>query len=121
MRTAAFVCIQFSNKPIPSIDPLQISTDGIIEQFCIPHFDSPSVFARVLDINRGGHFSIRPIEKCNPKQGYLPSTNVIILPRYWCLLRLNMLRHRSWGLSIDYRLSARLSLTISSGSLARKE
>ena len=43
---------------------------------CIPHFDSPSVFARTLDINKGGYFSIRPLKKSNPKQGYIPSTNV---------------------------------------------
>ncbi|KAF8316814.1 Six-hairpin glycosidase [Clavulina sp. PMI_390] len=54
-----------------------ISTDGIIEQYCVPHFDSPSVFCRHLDINKGGHFSIRPLEAFNPKQGYIPSTNVL--------------------------------------------
>ncbi|KAF9511362.1 glycoside hydrolase family 15 protein [Hydnum rufescens UP504] len=54
-----------------------ISVDGTVESYCIPHFDSPSVFARILDANKGGHFSIRPVEKANPKQGYLPSSNVL--------------------------------------------
>ncbi|KAF9238102.1 glycoside hydrolase family 15 protein [Melanogaster broomeanus] len=34
-----------------------ISTDGSVESYCIPNFDSPSVFARILDKYKGGHFS----------------------------------------------------------------
>ena len=54
----------------------QVSIDGIIESYCVPHFDSPSVFARIVDKSKGGHFSIRPTEHATPKQGYLPSSNV---------------------------------------------
>lgn len=56
-----------------------ISMDGSVESYCIPHFDSPSVFARILDKDKGGHFSICPREdvKHTVKQAYLPSSNVL--------------------------------------------
>ncbi|KAG8928499.1 hypothetical protein FRC01_005860, partial [Tulasnella sp. 417] len=54
-----------------------ISVDGSVESYCVPDFDSPSIFARILDKNKGGHFSIMPQIKCTTKQGYLPSSNVL--------------------------------------------
>ncbi|KAF8323514.1 Six-hairpin glycosidase, partial [Cantharellus anzutake] len=54
-----------------------VSVEGIVESYCIPHFDSPSVFARMLDSKKGGHFSVHPTIKTNPRQGYVPSTNVL--------------------------------------------
>jgi hypothetical protein len=54
-----------------------VSLDGSIESYCIPNFDSPSVFARILDKNKGGHFSIRPKARFSTKQNYLPSSNVL--------------------------------------------
>lgn len=54
-----------------------VSIEGTIASYCIPHFDSPSVFARILDGKKGGHFAIQPTIKTNPKQGYVPSTNVL--------------------------------------------
>ncbi|MFD3803113.1 glycoside hydrolase family 15 protein [Streptomyces sp. NPDC058619] len=35
-----------------------ISSDGVLDWFCSPRFDSPSVFAGLLDHDRGGHFAI---------------------------------------------------------------
>lgn len=43
----------------------------------MPNFDSPSVFARILDKNKGGHFSITPTVPFSVKQNYLPSSNVL--------------------------------------------
>jgi GH15 family glucan-1,4-alpha-glucosidase len=38
-----------------------VSTDGCIDWFCCPRFDSPSVFASLLDADKGGHCRIRPV------------------------------------------------------------
>ncbi|KAF8757705.1 Glycosyl hydrolases family 15 [Rhizoctonia solani] len=54
-----------------------ISIDGSVESYCVPNFDSPSVFARILDKDKGGHFSIKPKIKHSSKQAYLPSSNVL--------------------------------------------
>ncbi|KAJ7087909.1 glycoside hydrolase family 15 protein [Mycena belliarum] len=54
-----------------------VSTDGSIESYCIPNFDSPSVFARILDKDKGGHFSISPTVPYTTKQNYHPSSNVL--------------------------------------------
>ncbi|KAJ6551970.1 glycoside hydrolase family 15 protein [Mycena capillaripes] len=54
-----------------------VSTDGSIESYCIPHFDSPSVFARILDKDKGGHFAISPTVPFSTKQNYYPSSNVL--------------------------------------------
>jgi len=37
-----------------------VSTEGSIDWFCCPRFDSPSVFASILDRHRGGSFQIAP-------------------------------------------------------------
>ncbi|KAF8697523.1 hypothetical protein AX14_001351 [Amanita brunnescens Koide BX004] len=54
-----------------------ISLDGSVESFCVPNFDSPSIFVRILDKNKGGHFSITPTVPYTSKQNYLPSSNVL--------------------------------------------
>ncbi len=56
-----------------------VTTDGTVDFFCCPRFDSPSVFASLLDAERGGFFSIRPaIEGCVTRQLYLPNTAMLI-------------------------------------------
>jgi choline dehydrogenase-like flavoprotein len=37
-----------------------VSTDGTVNWFCCPRFDSPSVFASLLDAGKGGYFRIAP-------------------------------------------------------------
>jgi GH15 family glucan-1,4-alpha-glucosidase len=56
-----------------------VGTDGTIDWFCCPRFDSASVFAGLLDAGGGGHFSIRPEPTDHvTKQLYLPGTAVLI-------------------------------------------
>jgi hypothetical protein len=38
----------------------RLTTDGTVDWFCCPRFDSPSVFASLLDAERSGHFRIAP-------------------------------------------------------------
>ena len=56
-----------------------VGMDGSIDFLCLPHFDSPSVFAALVDAERGGRFQIAPIlEGAARKQLYLPDTNVLL-------------------------------------------
>jgi GH15 family glucan-1,4-alpha-glucosidase len=55
-----------------------VATDGTIDWYCPCAFDSPSVFAAILDSGQGGHFRIAPVHDCATKQLYLPDTNVLI-------------------------------------------
>ncbi len=55
-----------------------VGTDGSIDWCCLPHFDSPSIFAAILDHKQGGHFKIAPIQEGNQRQMYLPETNILL-------------------------------------------
>jgi len=56
-----------------------VGTDGTIDWYCCPRFDSPSVFAAILDADHGGLFRIAPDGGgWVSKQLYLPDTNVLI-------------------------------------------
>src|SRR5262249_29044327 len=56
-----------------------VGMDGSIDFLCLPDFDSPSVFAALVDAERGGHFQIAPVlESAARKQLYLPDTNVLL-------------------------------------------
>jgi GH15 family glucan-1,4-alpha-glucosidase len=56
-----------------------VGTDGTIDWYCCPRFDSPSVFGSILDAERGGHYRIAPAtDDWAPKQLYFPDTNVLI-------------------------------------------
>jgi GH15 family glucan-1,4-alpha-glucosidase len=57
-----------------------VATDGSIDWLCYPHFDSPSVFAAILDDKKGGFFRIGPVDgvDARQKQFYWPDTNVLV-------------------------------------------
>ncbi|MCU1616896.1 MAG: hypothetical protein JWO98_4436 [Frankiales bacterium] len=60
-----------------------ITTDGSIDWFCAPRFDSPSVFGALLDDERGGRFRIRPADtEYTTKQAYFPDTAVLVTRFY---------------------------------------
>ncbi len=57
-----------------------VGMNGSIDFMCFPNFDSPSVFAGLLDYQKGGFFQIAPKEEKNikSKQLYLPETNILL-------------------------------------------
>jgi GH15 family glucan-1,4-alpha-glucosidase len=56
-----------------------VGRNGSIDWFCFPHFDSPAVFAALLDDDKGGRFSITPVlETATRRQFYWPETNVLV-------------------------------------------
>ncbi|HVC09757.1 MAG TPA: glycoside hydrolase family 15 protein [Elusimicrobiota bacterium] len=55
-----------------------VGTDGSIDWCCLPRFDSPSLFAALLDKDKGGHFKISPVGQTINKQMYLSDTAVLL-------------------------------------------
>lgn len=55
-----------------------VSKKGSIDWCCLPKFDSPSVFAKLLDEEKGGSFSIEVDESYEISQKYLPKTNILV-------------------------------------------
>jgi GH15 family glucan-1,4-alpha-glucosidase len=55
-----------------------VGADGTIDWYCTPRFDSPSVFAAILDHADGGHFVLGPNRWARSSQFYFPDTNVLI-------------------------------------------
>ena len=54
-----------------------IGRDGSLDWCCFPHLESPSPFAALLDINRGGHFHLRPRDQYHATQTYIENTNIL--------------------------------------------
>jgi GH15 family glucan-1,4-alpha-glucosidase len=48
-----------------------------IDWCCLPSFDSRSVFAAILDDEKGGRFRVKPQTSFKSRQTYLPNTNVL--------------------------------------------
>jgi len=55
-----------------------VGIDGTIDWYCCGAFDSPSVFASILDTERGGCFELAAAVPARTKQFYFPDTNVLI-------------------------------------------
>ncbi len=54
-----------------------VGKNGSVDWFPAPHLESPSVFARILDSEKGGHFSINPAGSFESDQEYVPKTNIL--------------------------------------------
>ncbi|MDA8164433.1 MAG: glycoside hydrolase family 15 protein [Desulfobacteraceae bacterium] len=54
-----------------------VGRNGSIDWLCLPHLDSPSVFAAILDDRRGGRFALTPEEEWDATAAYRPGTNVL--------------------------------------------
>ncbi|MEU9499430.1 glycoside hydrolase family 15 protein [Streptomyces sp. NPDC048196] len=56
-----------------------VTTEGVVDWFCSPRFDSPSVFGALLDKEKGGHCTVRPAHRTHStKQLYLPDTAILV-------------------------------------------
>jgi GH15 family glucan-1,4-alpha-glucosidase len=54
-----------------------VGSDGAIDWLCLPDLDSDSVFAALLDAERGGRFALAPTVAYDTTRRYLPETNVL--------------------------------------------
>jgi GH15 family glucan-1,4-alpha-glucosidase len=54
-----------------------IAPDGSVDWCCLPHFDSPAIFLRLLDADKGGYFQVAPASGFTSEMAYLPATNVL--------------------------------------------
>lgn len=74
-------------KPYPPVDEYGVIGDmraaalvhreGSIDWLCLPRFDSPWVFGRLLDWQRGGHLGVAPEDACVPSRQYRTDSNVL--------------------------------------------
>ncbi|MFK7741453.1 MAG: glycoside hydrolase family 15 protein [Planctomycetota bacterium] len=56
-----------------------VATDGSVDFMCWPRFDSPTIFASLLDAEQGGSFRIEPmLRDVRCRQLYMPDTNVLL-------------------------------------------
>ncbi|WP_417360932.1 glycoside hydrolase family 15 protein [Galbibacter sp.] len=55
-----------------------ISNQGSIDWCCLPEFDSPSVFAKLLDDKIGGHFAINVSDDYHIDQQYYKNTGILL-------------------------------------------
>ncbi|ELY45974.1 glycoside hydrolase family 15 protein [Natronorubrum tibetense] len=54
-----------------------VGRNGSIDWYCVPHIESPSVFASILDSEDGGRFAVRPAAEYEASHQYVERTNVL--------------------------------------------
>ncbi len=55
-----------------------VGRDGAIAWLCLPRFDSPPLFCRILDASRGGAFTVAPEGLTESRQYYEPDTGILV-------------------------------------------
>ncbi|WP_330284819.1 glycoside hydrolase family 15 protein [Streptomyces sp. NBC_00588] len=55
-----------------------VSSEGTVDWLCAPRFDSPSVFASILDHEHGGYFGVTADSTRPPVQLYLQDTAILV-------------------------------------------
>src|SRR5436305_1224673 len=94
-----------------------ISKAGSLDWLCLPRFDSPAVFAAILDTGKGGRFSVRPAPPFGVSRRYVPGTNLLetTFTTATGILRLtdlffveDMVGGRRTGLRVEHELIRRL-------------
>ncbi len=59
-----------------------VGINGSVDWCCLPYFDSPSVFGRILDEEIGGYFQVAPTHPTKQRQMYLPDSNILVTRSY---------------------------------------
>jgi GH15 family glucan-1,4-alpha-glucosidase len=54
-----------------------IASNGSLDWCCFPRFDSPAVFCKLLDAEKGGSFRIGPVNDYTSSRAYIDATNVL--------------------------------------------
>lgn len=54
-----------------------VGRNGSIDWYCWPRFDSPAVFCRLLDADKGGHFQVEPVNTYTVSRSYVEDSNVL--------------------------------------------
>ncbi len=78
-----------------------VRLDGSIDWCCLPWMDSPSVYAALLDAEKGGHFMVRPVRFEESSQRYIEATNVLVTEFVAPRGRLEVIDFMPTGPSVD--------------------
>ena len=54
-----------------------VGADGSLDWLCLPRFDDPSVFGRIVDSRRGGHWQVCPVDEYRVVQRYGDRNNIL--------------------------------------------
>jgi hypothetical protein len=54
-----------------------VGADGSVDWLCLPRFDNPSIFGRVVDARRGGYWQVSPVDEHRAQQRYRDHSNIL--------------------------------------------
>ena len=54
-----------------------VGADGSVDWLCLPRFDNPSIFGRIIDARRGGHWQVCPVDEYRAQQRYRDRSNIL--------------------------------------------